>query len=289
MHELALELGYFCTKATSYKVDLAAKIASSLRNRSGSAVYQSVAISIPHIPLEFCFQTFAFAKQELPTTQGTTTWTVATMDQTTQVFGSVFQAGDLSCSGASKALKSPSETVARVLATIMPGAVISHVSKKKGVDVLYINFLFALITEHGELHPPKDPNRNEIALTPQEQHEIRAQALSDAMALSAASAPLSPAWLRQLGQHSKARVAEAEIHNLSTAPMPMPGKRKRRADHYEIKKIVAEQRGWYLVEWAGYHESWEAWRISGEVGTPIQTWEQLRTLKNTEALRSWRG
>ena len=189
MHELALELGFFCTKSSSYKVDLATRIASSLRNRSGSAVYQSVAISISHIPLEFCFQTFALATQELPTSGGTTTWTMATMDQTMQVFGSIFQAADLSCSGASKALKSPSETVARVLATIMPGAVITHVSKKKGVSIAYINFLFALITEHGELHPPKDMNRNEIALYPQELHDIRAQALSDAMALSEAGVP----------------------------------------------------------------------------------------------------
>ena len=109
MHELALELGFFCTRSSSYKVDLATRIASSLRNRSGSAVYQSVAISISHIPLEFCFQTFALATQELPTSGGTTTWTMATMDQTMQVFGSIFQAADLSCSGASKALKSPSE------------------------------------------------------------------------------------------------------------------------------------------------------------------------------------
>ena len=137
MHALALELGFFCTRTSTFKVDLVTRIASSLRNRSGSAVYQSAAISVPHFPLEFCFQTFAFATQGLPTTGGITTWTMWTMDQISQVFGSLFQGSGLSCSGASKALKSPSEAVVRVLATIMPGAQISHVTQKRGVDMLY--------------------------------------------------------------------------------------------------------------------------------------------------------
>ena len=58
MHELALDLGYFCTSAVSYKVDLASTIASSIRPRSGTSVYQSVAISLANVPLEFARQTF---------------------------------------------------------------------------------------------------------------------------------------------------------------------------------------------------------------------------------------
>jgi hypothetical protein len=153
----------------------------------------------------------------------------------------------------------------------------------------YINFTFALVDENGELHPPKDENRIEIALTPQEVHEIRAQVLSDALAFSAMDLPLSAAWLRQLGDETKALTTEAMLHNLVTAPMPAPGMRKRRADTYEIEAIVEEQRGWYLVRWAGYHPSWEAWRTSGVVGSPVETWEQRRVLKNTEALRAWSG
>ena len=54
--------------------------------------------------------------------------------------------------------------------------------------------MYALSDESGEVHPPKDSNRNEIALTPQEEHEIRAQVLIDAMAFSQRGIPLSPAW-----------------------------------------------------------------------------------------------
>ena len=38
-----------------------------------------------------------------------------------------------------------------------------------------------------------------------------------------------------------------------------------------------------------YHPSWEAWRISGAPGGAVETWEQGRFLKNTEAMRAWRG
>ena len=64
---------------------------------------------------------------------------------------------------------------------------------------------------------------------------------------------------------------------------------KRRKDHYEIEASVEEQRGWFLVRWAGYHPSWEAWRTSGEVGSAVETWEQRWRLKKTEALRAWSG
>ena len=149
--------------------------------------------------------------------------------------------------------------------------------------------MYALLDENGELHPPKDTDRNEIALTPQEVHEIRAQVVSDALALGEMGMPLSPGWWRQLGDETEAQMAEAMVQNVMTAPMTAPGQRKRRADHYEIESIVGEQRGWFLVRWAGYHPSWEAWRIMGEVGSPVETWEQLRAIKNSEALRAWRG
>ena len=69
-------------------------------------------------------------------------------------------------------------------------------------------------------------------------------------------------------------------------------KRKLRA-RYEIDEIVASagawggHRAWYKVRWAGYHATWEQWRIEGEVGSPIVTWEPYRTVRCTEALQEW--
>ena len=136
MHALALRLGFFCTPSATYRVNLATAIAASMRPRSGSMVYQCAAISLPNFPLELARQTFAFATQDLSTPAGTTTWTIPTMDKTMQVFGSIFLDAGPSCSGASKVLKTASEPVVRVIATIMSGAVISHVVHKRGLEKL---------------------------------------------------------------------------------------------------------------------------------------------------------
>ena len=179
MHAMAAELGFFCTPATSYLKDLAGTIASSIRPRSGKAVYQSVAITLPNVPLGFCHQAFAFATQEPETKPGTTKWTIPGMDQTLQVFGYIFGVATPSCSGASKALKSPSEFVVRVIGTIMPGAIMSHVQYPRGVTKLHVQFMYTLADESGELHPPKDSNRNEIELSWEECRELRVQVLSE--------------------------------------------------------------------------------------------------------------
>ena len=137
MHALAQELGFFCTATGAYMVDLATTIARSIRARSSTAVYQSAVTFLPNFPLELARATFAFASPDSETRPGTTTWFVSTMDQTSQVFGSIFEDGAQWCSGASKAFKSASEPVVRVIATIVPGAVISHVVQKRGVERLY--------------------------------------------------------------------------------------------------------------------------------------------------------
>ena len=40
-----------------------------------------------------------------------------------------------------------------------------------------------------------------------------------------------------------------------------------------MKQPTGAARAYYLVEWEGYDPSWEAWRIQGEPGTPLCTWE----------------
>ena len=65
------------------------------------------------------------------------------------------------------------------------------------------------------------------------------------------------------------------------------------APTYNVARILAEQRTtgaarcYYLVEWEGYDPSWEAWRISGEPGTPVQTWEREVHVWRTEAFQVW--
>ena len=58
--------------------------------------------------------------------------------------------------------------------------------------MLTINYLYMLIGEMGDLHPPKDESRREIALSHAETTELRQQALRDALTLSLKGAQLSP-------------------------------------------------------------------------------------------------
>jgi len=137
----------------------------------------------------------------------------------------------------------------------------------------YVNFTYALVDETGEVHPPKDANRNEITLTPQEMHEIRAQVLSDAAAFSQNDIPLSAAWLRQLGDEEKALMTESMVHNLTTAPPPplgqaeaaggpLPGRGHRR----RAEGVVPSPMGRVPPQLGGVEDLGRAGRSGGDVG-----------------------
>jgi hypothetical protein len=252
MHAQAHKLGYFCRPASVYLQDLATRIAMHLKNRLGTMVYQTVGFSMENFPLELAYQTFAMASMQSSTSQGTTTWRIETMDQTNLVFGSIFEEFHEKCVGASKPLQSPSEPVVRVLATIISGAEISHVKLARGVERLYINFMYALTDEAGTMHFPKDAARNEIALNPAQITSLRAQVATDAARMGELGIELSAGWWRQLGNEQAAQMAEAMLLNANNHPAPPKGKRRRAADSYDIEEIVEVKGKWALVRWAGY-------------------------------------
>lgn len=61
---------------------------------------------------------------------------------------------------------------------------------------------------------------------------------------------------------------------------------------WEIEEIVDEWQSstkatkMYKVRWAGYHASWERWRVDGAVGSPLETWEPARNVSQ-EDLAAW--
>lgn len=74
----------------------------------------------------------------------------------------------------------PSESVIRVLATLIPPIEITHLQAPRGVDRLYFNFDYVLSDEAGELHPPKDMDcREKLLLSTEEVKDIRVQILKD--------------------------------------------------------------------------------------------------------------
>jgi hypothetical protein len=76
-------------------------------------------------------------------------------------------------------------------------------------------------------------------------------------------------------------------------PKPPPSKRQMAAKAWEIDSIVEESgrwggsSRWLLVKWAGYQPDWEKYRIRGAVGSPVETWEPLRKVARTQALKDW--
>ena len=91
-----------------------------------------------------------------------------------------------------------------------PGDLV-RVSTDEDVGVVTVNMQYALITEHGESHWPKDNDRREIAFDQQTVAAVNEQVLSEVQALADASRPLSPGWWRQLGREQKAQKVEFNL------------------------------------------------------------------------------
>ena len=114
------------------------------------------------------------------------------------------------CAGSSRALRTASEKVIRVVATPMPELIISWVDVK-ATDRLYINFQYVLFDEAGEMHPPKDDGRREIKLDATLETSLRQQVLSDLDKMYKKGLPLAPGFLRQLGREEEALATEAML------------------------------------------------------------------------------
>ena len=139
---------------------------------------------------------------------------------------------------------------------------------------------------------PKDLDKIEIEISAQEEQTLRQQVLSDVDKMAQKGVRFSPWWWRQLAQEDKALEVEALLFNSAAKPTPAKGskKRKERADVFEVEMILEEEKGYILVRWAGYHPSWEPWRMTGAVGDPIDTWEKATAkMKRTQAYQDWQG
>ena len=300
---MAEKLGYQLTPMPRMKQELALAISKRLVHRSGNKLYQVASFTLENFALSVLRSLIPVKFEDQGATQSAVSWTIPTVRAMRDILGSFMADLPNFSAGISRGQQAPSENVIRVLATMMPPLALNWWMPHLGTGRVQVNFAYVLVQGTGDLHPPKDNQKREMALSPQLETSLRQAALDDAMAMGNLGYSLSPEWWRQLGQESRAQQTTAmlqAINNMNNnQPLQSTTGRKRKVKAltqavYPIACIRGErqrERGMeYLVRWEGYHPSWEEWRpmdFAGQVGDPVETWEPAALVKNTLALQEW--
>ena len=261
---------------------------SKMVNRLGTFVYQSAAYNLPCISRHSAMQMFPKSMLQEGGGDAQLTWRAETIAHLRVMLGTMLTDWDSRCAGLTRLLQTASERVARVVATLKPPCEISWVQLTDGRNRLYVNMEYCLFDCDGEMHPPKDSERREIAMTQEQVQEMRIAVMADVLALSTAGQQLAPGFWRQLGQEEKA----LEVETMLAQPQErrQAARLARQQARQQLQLTLAQPtytidcildqhsstgraRNWYLVRWEGYDLTWEAWRIHGEVGSPLETWE----------------
>ena len=308
MEALATKYGYVCQKKVLWQQEFSASTASRMVPRLGDKVYQMMAFSIPNLPRAVLQELLPAESEVTSETAAVATWLLDDTATLTATMAPLLAAAcGYVCAGSSRAHQTKSEPVMRVLAKLMPPLEISHVVLASGLERTYVNGMYALVTEHGEMHWPKDNERREIQVDPEVESSLRWEVLVEVRALADQGRSLSAGWWRQLGDEARALQVEHDLANpraatasrraAARAAAAPPKKKKHRRftkETYEIdvilaeKKVNSKERKHFLVRWCGYDSSWEPARVSGQVGGPMETWEPLLLVAPTEAYEKWR-
>ena len=182
MMALAAETGYVCEPVTKFRHEFLTAVTSHLVHRVKMSVYQSPAFNIPMFSRTAALNMFGEAN--LTTNkEACLTWKMEDLGDLSTFFGQMLSETGKLCAGLTRALKTESENVSRVLATIIPMYEMSVVLMPRGVDRMFINFQYVLADEDGEVHWPKDNQRRELEFSPEVEQAVRQKILADARRL----------------------------------------------------------------------------------------------------------
>jgi hypothetical protein len=185
MEALATKHGYLCQKKELWQQELSASIASRMVPRLGDKVYQMMAFSIPNLPRAVLQELLPAESMPVAETAATATWSLDDTATLTATMAPILAAAcGFVCAGSSRAHQTKSEPVMRVLAKLMPPLEISHVVLASGLERTYVNGMYALVTERGEMHWPKDNERREIEVDPEVESSLRQEVLVEVRALA---------------------------------------------------------------------------------------------------------
>lgn len=305
MFKLAAKYNYTCVPESKLLLQLGKELGARMIQRSGENIYQMIAFSVTNFPRGL-LEKILKEEHVVRDSASLKMWVMSTTSSLATAVAPATRLSPYIFAGSTKAFKAKTQPVIRVVAKLMPDFEISHQVLESGLEQVYVNTMYVLSTDQGELHWPKDGQRREVFVANAEEEELRREILKDIKQLGEQGQPLSPAWWRQLGDEMKAQEMEAILSShqpcaawkRSRAP---PKRRKWRdvrrftTESYEIDAIVAERKvagkakKHYLVRWAGYNPAWEVHRISGQPGDPIETWELPCVLQHTDALAAWKA
>ena len=256
-------------------------------------MYQAAAYPLPMFPRQSAIHIFGDAHMTVHTPH-CLTWRVETMVELVALFGTMLNEASKYVANLTRAITTKSEPTARVLAMLIPPFEVSSFTTPSGSDRLHINLMYTLWDQGGGMHPPKDELWWELLYTPAEEATFRTQILRDARQLAMQGAPLSSAWYGLIGlQEHASAVAVAEASG-AALPLRQPRVKKKKGQgevdcKLEERKTAGRAGSWVLVRWAGYHPSWEEYRIHDHVGTPLETWEPLKNVRHCTELAKFRA
>ena len=291
MLNLATKHGYACQLLAPLTKELANAIAIRMRPRVGSQVYQMISFSRISYPLAAL--DLMFPEEHVTEVSGAAkAWSLTSIGAMSATLDPFLNGSDYVCAGSTRAFRTKSQRVIRLVAMLLPDWEVTHYELSGGGSHTQFNGMYALMADHGGVTWPKDNNRKELAFPEAIEKELRQQVLSDLLLLHTRGEPLSPAWLRKLGKPEMALQVEAELaaprrakaprrqqtSRASRVRKPMVTKQPRfTKESFEVEQILAQKKVsskakvLYLVRWVGYDPSWEALRISGSRGDPIDT------------------
>jgi hypothetical protein len=288
MLALAAECGYVCEPTTKHRHQFILSITSHMVHRRGLNVYQAATYPIL-FPRQAAIDIFG-SENKTVSTLACHTWRMTTMQQMVAAFGTMLNEVGKNVAGLARAITSKGEPTARALAMLVPPFEVSSYTTKSGSDRLHVSMMYTLWDQGGGMHSPKNAERKELLYQPAEEAEFRTQILINARQLLAQGAPLSSAWCNLIGHQAHAvAVAAAEAKGAVLRVKPLKQKKPKKGVcevDCILKKVKSTGKAgaWYLVRWAGYEPEWEAVRIHGKVGTPLETWEPEKNLRNCSEL-----
>ena len=296
-HREAGDLACLVVEKNMYKSEVRsavlARLQPSLQPRTMTNLSQSTMAQLTCFPYKAAHDLFPSNLRGSPNEmENILLWEADSVKQSQQLFSDLLESSK--STGLTKVLKTESEKVSRRVVHIVPPSSVSLELSPTGSSRLIINILFCVMTEDGLICWPKDTSGREIEFSAEEENEIRRAIKTDVLVMIAkgtvpmadGTVPMADGWYDMVEMPRPERPTKKQ--KVSTPKEP-PEERFNVESILEERPSTGRAVRWFRVRWAGYSAAWEQWRRWGEVGSPIETWEPLVNVRNTEAMEAWRS